>query len=199
MHARPKGTALRSSNIMARKARIAHLAGPNATIQNPPPLVTSNKARAKNKLPLLTNPDGTPARFDVLRAQRLAAPVTVYVEQFSAHPLEADAAELYGPPDCYVDRAGRLHKDRQSASTKPVYEIELRPDDGLYPLPYMATQADGNAWEEECAFPDAPEAKTRQGFFPDGSRSFEEIDRLQIGEKGIGNLISDNAQIDFYR
>jgi hypothetical protein len=37
---------------MDRKARIAHLAGPNATIQNTPPLVTSNKARAKNKLPL---------------------------------------------------------------------------------------------------------------------------------------------------
>ena len=81
---------------MDRKARIAHLAGPNATIQNTPPLVTSNKARAKNKLPLLTNPDGTPARFDVLRPQRLAAPVTVYVEQFSAHPLEADAAEIKG-------------------------------------------------------------------------------------------------------
>ena len=79
---------------MARKARIAHLAGPNATIQNTPPLVTSNKAGAKHNLPLMTNPDGAPARFDVLRPQRLAAPVTVYVEQFSAHPLEADAAEL---------------------------------------------------------------------------------------------------------
>ena len=30
---------------MDRKARIAHLAGPNATIQNTPPLVTSNKAQ----------------------------------------------------------------------------------------------------------------------------------------------------------
>src|SRR5712691_9896601 len=125
---------------MAQKARIAHLAGPNATIQNTPPLVTSNKARAKNRLPLLTNPDGTSARFDVLRPQRLAKPVTVYVEQFSAHPLEADAAELYGPPDCYLDSAGRVHKERQSASDKPVYEIKLRPEDGLYPLPYMATQ-----------------------------------------------------------
>src|SRR3984893_11443412 len=66
-------------------------------------------------------------------------------------------------------------------------------------LPYMATQADSGAWEEECAFPNAPEAKARQGFFPDGSRSFEEIDRLQIGEKGTGNLISANAEIDFYR
>ena len=115
---------------MARKARIAHLAGPNATIQNTPPLVTSNKARAKHELPLLTDPDGTPSRFDVLRAQRLAAPVTVYVEQFSAHPLEADAAELYGPPDGYIDSAGRVHKERQSASDKPIYEVELRPEDG---------------------------------------------------------------------
>jgi L-asparaginase len=146
--------------------------------QNTPPLVTSNKARAKHDLPSLTDREGKPARFDVLRPQRVAAPVTVYVEQFSAHPLEADAAELYGPPDGYVDGAGHVHKERQSADDKPVYEVELRPEDGLYPLPYMATQADGRAWEEECAFPRAPEAKARQGFFPDGSRSFEEIDRL---------------------
>jgi hypothetical protein len=184
---------------MTQKARIAHLAGPNATIQNTPPLVTSNKARAKHGLPVLTNPDGSPAGFDVLRPQRLAAPVTIYVEQFSAHPLEADAAELYGPPDGYIDSTGRVHKERQSAMDKPVYEVELRPEDGLYPLPYMATQADGAAWEEECAFPNAPEPKARQGFFPDGSRSFEEIDRLQIGEKGTGNLISAKAEVDFYR
>src|SRR3984893_6327075 len=184
---------------MTRKARIAHLAGPNATIQNTPPLVTSNKARAKHRLPALTNPDGSPSRFDVLRAQRLAAPVTLYVEQFSAHPLEADAAELYGPPDGYLDTDGRVHQERASVDDKPVYEIELRPEGGLYPLPYIATQVDGQAWEEECAFPNAPEAKARQGFFPDGSRSFEEIDRLQIGEKGTGNLISANAEIDFYR
>ncbi|HKF49140.1 MAG TPA: asparaginase domain-containing protein [Terracidiphilus sp.] len=184
---------------MTHKARIAHLAGPNATIQNTPPLVTSNKARTKHGLPVLTNPDGSPAHFDVLRPQRLAAPVTVHVEQFSAHPLEADAAELYGPPDGYIDGAGRVHKERQSATDKAVYEVELRPEDGLYPLPYMATQADGGAWEEECAFPDAPEPKARQGFFPDGSRSFEEIDRLQIGEKGTGNLISSKAEVDFYR
>ena len=106
---------------------------------------------------------------------------------------------MRGPPDGYIDSAERVHKERQSADDKPVYEIGLRPEDGLYPLPYMATQADGGAWEEECAFPRAPEAKARQGFFPDGSRRFEEIDRLQIGEKGIGNLISDKAEIDFYR
>jgi len=184
---------------MTGKARIAHLAGPNATIQNTPPLVTSIKARAKHGLALLTYPDGSPARFDVLRPQRLAAPVRVYVEQFSAHPLEADAAELYGPPDGYIDSAGHVHKERQSAGDKPVYEVELRPEDGLYPLPYMATQADGAAWEEECAFAGAPDEKARQGFFPDGSRSFEEIDRLQIGENGTGNLISAKAEIDFYR
>lgn len=184
---------------MSRKARIAHLAGPNATIQNTPPLVTSNKARAKHGLPLLTNPDGTPARFDVLRAQRLAAPATVYVEQFSAHPLEADAAELYGAPDGWVGSDGQVRPERQSPGDKPVYAIELRPEDGVYPLPYMARQADGAAWEEECAFAGAPEAEARQGFFPDGARSFEEIDRLQVGEAGTGNLIAARAEIDFYR
>ena len=115
---------------MSTRPRIAHFAGPNATIQNSPPLVTSNKARRKYGLALLRNPDGTPARFDVLRPQRLAAPVTVYVEQFSAHPLERDAAELYGPPDGYLDADGRLHKERQGPADKPVYEIELHPEDG---------------------------------------------------------------------
>ena len=105
---------------MTARSCIAHFAGPNATILNSPPLVTSNKARQKYGLPLVTNPDGTPARFDVLRPQRLAAPATVYVEQFSAHPLEADVAELYGPPDGFIDSAGHVHKERQSADDKPV-------------------------------------------------------------------------------
>src|SRR5215469_16608468 len=184
---------------MTKKPIIAHLAGPSATIQNTPPLVTSNKARAKYGLQKRKNGDGSEPVFDALRPQRLAAPVTVYVEQFSAHPLEADAAALYGSPDGYIDSAGRVHKERQSADDKPLYEVELQPEDGLYPLPYMALQADGSAWEEECAFSGAPELQARQGFFPDGSRSFEEIDRLQIGEFGTGNLISSKAEIDFYR
>jgi L-asparaginase len=181
------------------KPRIAHLAGSNATIQNSPPLVTSNKARERYGLPLVTDSDGEPLRFDVLRAQRLAAPVTVYVEQFSAHPLERDAAELYGPPDGYLDATGTFHKERRGADDTPVYEITLRPEDGVYPLPYMARQADGRAWEEDCARPMAPEQQARQPFYPDGARLFEEIDRLGIGEKGIGNLISGRAEIDFYR
>jgi hypothetical protein len=182
-----------------RKARIAHLAGPTATIQNTPPLVTSNKARKKYGLPTRPNADGSEQRFDALRAQRLAKPVTVYVERFSAHPLEADASELYGPPDGYLDAEGKFHKERSSAADKAVYEVELRPEDGLYPLPYMGRQADGTAWEEECTAPGAPPEKARQGFFPDGSRSFEEIDRLSVGMSGLGNLISSIADVDFYR
>src|SRR5690348_1969121 len=118
---------------MAGKVRIAHLAGPTATIQNSPPLVTSNKARAKRGLPPLKDKNGEPQRFDALRPQRLAAPAKVYVEQFSAHPLEADKAELYGPPDGYIGADGAFSRERRSPSDKPVYEIELRPEDGLYP------------------------------------------------------------------
>ena len=61
------------ADTMSQKARIAHLAGPNATIQNTPPLVTSNKARAKHGIALMAGADGAALAFDALRAQRLAA------------------------------------------------------------------------------------------------------------------------------
>src|SRR3954452_812832 len=141
---------------MNPKPRIAHIAGSNATLTNSPPLVTSNKAREKRGLDLLKDETGARLRFDALRPQRLAAPVTVYVEQFSAHPLERDSAELYGPPDGYLDQQGRFRKERQGPADKPVYEVTLTPDDGFYPLPYMARQADGRAWEEDCTDPLAP-------------------------------------------
>src|SRR5690242_9348782 len=182
-----------------RRPRLAHFAGANATIMNSPPLVTSNKAREQHGLPLLRRPDGTPVRYDVLRAQRLAAPVTVYVEQFSAHPLERDAAELYAPPDGYLDPSGVFHKEQQGPDDVPVFEVTLRPEDGLYPLPYMARQANGEPWEDDCAYPGAPAHLARQSFYPDGSRELEEIDRFGIGEHGVGNLIAAQADIDFYR
>src|SRR4026208_1500640 len=91
------------------KPRIAVFSGPTATIQNSEPLVTSNKAREKYGLPLKKHPDGSPQRYDALRPQRPPPPVTVYVEQFSAHPLERDASDLYAPPDGYVDREGDFH------------------------------------------------------------------------------------------
>ena len=181
------------------KPRIAVFSGPTATIQNTEPLVTSNKAREKYGLPSRTHEDGTPLRFDVLRLQRLAAPIIVYVEQFSAHPLERDAAELYAPPDGYLDARGVFHKERTSLTDKPVYEIMLRPEDGLYPLPYMARQASGQAWEMDGTEKNAPGELCRVPFFPDGSRLFEEIDRLGISDEGVGCLLTGKANFDFYR
>jgi L-asparaginase len=184
---------------MVKKIRIAHLAGPNATITNTPPLVTSNKARRKYGLPLLQDVDGNASRFDVLRPQALAAPATLYVEQFSAHPLEADAAELYAPPDGFLNSEGEFSENRRSPQDRPVYKIEIGPDDGYYPLPYMARQANGQPWETDGASDRAPRQQTRQPFMPDGSRVFEEVDRLGIGRYGIGNQISDKADVDFFR
>ncbi len=181
------------------RPRIAVFSGPTATIQNTEPLVTSNKAREKYGLPPRANADGSPMRFDVLRTQRLAAPVTVYVEQFSAHPLERDFAELYAPPDGYLDASGVFHKERTGPSDKPVYAITLKPEDGLYPLPYMARQVDGRAWEMDGTERDAPAELVRVPFFPDGSRLFEEIDRLGISHEGVGCLLSGKADFDFYR
>lgn len=174
------------------KIRVAHLSGDQATIQNTPPLVTSNKARSRHGLSPLQG-----ERFDALRPQRLAAPAKVYVEQFSAHPLEGDADELYGPPDAYLSVDGTCSRERRNANDKAVYEIELRPEDGLYPLPYMARQKDGSPWEDDVIKPASN--ITRQPFFPDGSRSFEEIDRLSVGMDGHASLISSVADVDFYR
>ena len=166
------------------------------TIQTTPPLITSNKAREKYGL-RLTGADGRSA-LRRLRAQRLAVAVTIYVEQFTAHPLERDAPS-YMSARRISDSAGTFHKEPQSPDDTPVYEVTLRPEDGVYPLPYMARQADGQAWEDDGAHAMAPEAKVRQPFYPDGSRLFEEIDRLGIGDKGIGSQISARAEIDFYR
>src|SRR5262249_57954073 len=123
------------------KPRIAVFSGPTATIQNSEPLVTSNKARARHGLPLRLNRDGSPMHFDALRPQRLAAPVTLYVEQFSAHPLERDAVELYGPPDGYLDPAGTFHRERQGPDAGAVYEVTLRPEGAVDPPPFITPPA----------------------------------------------------------
>lgn len=183
----------------SERPRIAVFSGPTATIQNSEPLVTSNKARAKYGLAPRTHVDGAPMRFDALRPQRLAAPVTVYIEQFSAHPLERDFAELYAPPDGYLDSAGVFHKQPTGPGDKPVYEVTLRPEDGLYPLPYMARQVNGRPWEMDGTEKNASGELCRVPFFPDGSRLFEEIDRLGISDEGVGCLLTAKADFDFYR
>ncbi len=189
-----------STYARAQKPKIAVFSGPTATIQNSQALVTSNKARKKYGLPLLSNPDGTPLRFDALRHQRLAAPVTVYVEALSAHPLEQDMAELYAPPDGYVNaETGAFSKERQRPGDIPVYEVTLRPEDGPYLLPYMARQADGQAWDGYCASRGAPAEKCRVPFYPDASRIFEEIDRFGLDSNARNNLLSSKADFDFYR
>ena len=179
-----------SSQMPARRPRIAVFSGPTATIQNALPLVTSNAARRKHGLPLLM--DGDQQQTDVLRMQRLAAPVTVYVRQFSAHPLERDAAELYGPPDGYVDSRGHFHKESTGPDDVPVYEVTLSPEDGLYPLPYPALTKGGQPWEAAGLRPFAPPHESRQTFYPDASRIFEEIERM-------GGRIGRLADYDFIR
>jgi hypothetical protein len=90
-------------------------------------------------------------------------------------------------------QTGAFNKQRQGANDVPVYEVTLRPSDGLYMLPYMARQADGKAWDDDCAFPDAPLEKCRTTFYPDASRPFEEVDRFHE------NPLSSKADFDFYR
>jgi L-asparaginase/Glu-tRNA(Gln) amidotransferase subunit D len=180
-----------AGTAMAQKPKIAVFSGPTATIQNNAPLITSNKAREQYGLPLLKDDTGA-VLTDWPRYQRIAAPVTVYVEMFTAHPLEADVKELYAPPDGYVNAHGEFSKKQTSPRDKPVYAVTLKPEDGLYALPYMGRQANGQPWESTATAPGAPFAQARQTFVPDASRILEEIERN-------GGGVYAKADYDFYR
>ncbi|MES2825197.1 MAG: asparaginase domain-containing protein [Pseudomonadota bacterium] len=173
------------------KPKIAIFSGPTATIQNNKPLITSNKAREQYGLPLRKDQWGD-VTADWPRYQRLAAPVTIYVEQFTAHPLEADVKELYAAADGYVNAKGEFSKTKTSEADKPVYAVTLKPEDGLYALPYMGRQANGQPWEGVATDPKAPFSQSRQTFVPDASRIFAEIERN-------GGEIYSKANYDFYR
>ncbi len=117
---------------------------------------------------------------------------------FSGHPLEADAGELYGPPDGWLDSKGAFHSDKPSDDATAVFEVELHPEDGLYALPYMALQADGTPWDDTTAFPAAPHERSRQTFFPDASRLYEEVERFGVTSAGMPQQFGD-VSFDFYR
>ena len=180
------------------KPRIAVFSGGTSTIANSPPLATSNKARRKYDLPLLTDESGADI-VDTLRPQRLAAPVTVYVRQHSGHPLESDAAHIYGDPDGWMDASGEFHAERTSPSDIGVYEVELLPEDGLYLLPYMARPTSGEAFEPGQPGAHIGPGDYRQTFYPDASRVVEEIDRFGVGFDGLSGQLSSRADFDFHR
>ena len=154
--------------------------GPNATIMNSPTLVTSNKGRVPGDRRL-------PGRFDHLVPQELHGAAVVRVKRFSAHPLEEDAAAVYHDP------------------RRPYDEIELRPEDGPYPLPYVDRRADGSP--EGVPFEDADLEDPaigyggRQFYYPDASRLFGEIDRTIGGRDadGGGSPLDRRADYDFVR
>src|ERR1043166_530920 len=111
---------------------------------------------------------------------------------YTAHPLEGDVKELYAPADGYVNIRGEFSKEKKSPNDKPVYVVTLKPEDGLYALPYMGRQANGQPWEDVATHPGAPFSESRQTFVPDPSRIFEEIERN-------GGGIYAKADYDFYR
>ena len=156
------------------KPKIAVFSGPRATVTNSPPLVTSNKARLPGE-PML------PGRFDHLVGQLLYEPVTVRIQKWTAHPLESDARGLY-------------HDNGQD-----YYEVELRPEDGPYLLPYMARRNDGSA--DGAPFDTGPGEDGRQHHYPDASRVFADIDRTISGRSDGGkpNALDNRADYDFIR
>ena len=162
------------------KAKIAVFSGPRATIANSPTLVTGNKGRLPHERVL-------PGRYDHLVPQVLHEPAVVRIRKYSAHPLEEDAASVY-------------HQDGRD-----YYEVELLPEDGPYPLPYMARRANGTEqgqpFEDADLFDPSLDFGGRQFFYPDASRMFDEIDRAIPGrdESGEGSILDRKADFDFIR
>lgn len=179
------------------KPRIAVFSGPQSTIANTAPLITSNQARQKRGLPLRVDAWGEPLRFDPPRLQRLAAPVEVLIAQFSEHPLSSDSAELHGPPDGWCDpKTGAFSSaGPQRDDWVPCYKATLRPEDGPLALPFMGVTHTGEPWDG----PVASCGGDRQTFFPDASAMFTEIDRCGWNGDGDNNLMSSQAQYDFFR
>ena len=162
------------------RARIAVFSGPRSTIANSPTLVTGNKGRVPDDRVL-------PGRYEHLVPQLLHEPAVVRIRKYSAHPLEEDSATVY-------------HQD-----DKDYYEVELRPEDGPYPLPYVARRANGSGhgqpFEEADLFDPDLDYGGRQFFYPDASRMFAEIDRTIPGrdESGEGSVLDRKADYDFIR
>ena len=162
------------------KATIAVFSGPTSTIANSPTLVTGNKGRLPGERML-------EGRYDHLVAQVLHEPVVVRIRKFTGHPLEGDASAVY-------------HDDG-----KDYYEVELRPEDGPYPLPYVARRADGSTsgapFEESDLLDAATGFGDRQFFYPDASRIFADIDRTITGRdrNGEGSVLERMAGYEFIR
>jgi L-asparaginase len=166
---------------MTDRSIVAVFAGPTATIQNTPPLVTSTSEH-------------------IIRAQRLAAPAVVYVEALSAHPMERDAATLYAPPDGYLDDEGTFVPAAEIPPGRTgVHRVVLRPSDGLYGLPYVARTRDGEPWEHAGLTEGSDFSGSRQTFYPDATRLYEEIDRFGLDVSGRGGLLSKQADFEFFR
>ena len=163
-----------------RRPKIAVFSGPLSTIGNSPTLVTSNKGRKAGDRVLS-------GRYDHLVGQTLYEPVTLRIKKYSAHPLEEDAAPVY-------------HQDG-----KDYYEIELRPEDGPYPLPYVGRRADGSPFGAPFEDADLRDPSLnfggRQFFYPDASGIFADIDRTVTGrnDDGEGSILDRKADYDFIR
>lgn len=80
-----------------------------------------------------------------------------------------------------------------------MYAVQLSPEDGLYPLPYAARQADGSPWQYAGTDRLAGWPQTRQTFFPDTSRLYEEINRFGSGPDGRVNLLTGLATFEHVR
>ena len=183
---------------MPPKPRIAHLAGSNATIQNSPPLVTSNKARAKYGLaaPERCRRRAVPLR----RAPRPAAGgagdgLRRAVQRASARARRRGALR---PTRRLRRRDGRLSQGA-ARRRRPARVRDHARAGGrcLSPARTWRDRPTAGPGKKTARFRWRPKRRRGNPSIRTASRLFEEIDRLGVGDKGVGNLISATGRDRF--
>ena len=161
--------------------------------KTPKNTVTSNR-RAKSTVCRAQPRDGSAMRFDVLRLQRLAAPGDGLRRTIQRAPLERDFARALRAAGWLSRQRRRFSKQRTRPTDKPVFEVIMRPEDGLYPLPYMARQGNGQPWETDGTEKNVPSELCRVSFFPDGLAASSKNRPLGVSDEGIGSLLTGKAE-----
>ena len=160
----------------------------------------AKKARRKYGLPLRKNLNGTDPHFDVLRAQRLAAPATVYVECF----LERIRWKRMPPnstvrPTDFLMPKANFTRNVRARRTRRFLRLNFIPKTELSRCPTWRGRQTAKHGKKNAFRQVRRPTRLGRAFIPMAREASREIDRLSIGPEGVGNLVFSIADVDFYR
>ena len=141
----------------------------------------------------------TGGRFAMMRSDRNASPLRRKSMSSNSRRIRSnsDRADLYAAPDGYLDQRRKLSSRAAGRERQARLRNRLNPDDGLYPLPYMARQATGAAGKKNASRPTLPPpARDRVSIPTDPAPSRRSTASPQDGLVG---KVSGKAEVKFFR